>query len=242
MRKNEKGITLITLAITVAVILLLGSVGTYHGLNLYRESKRVAFITELELIQRKTNETYEKLKIKEERYGIPYIDLGGNAREKVEAFATTFGISPEAIEEFNYFNKELLESDLAVSGVKREIIINFNTREIYDINGVKTNEGTIYCVRDTTGGSVTVNHQSAVKARPTYTISGERIDLGRIRINFTITYNSDIKEGTIQYKKTGDASWQSTDNTYVIVEDGYTYELRVIDRAGNISIITELHL
>ncbi|MCI8412163.1 MAG: hypothetical protein HFJ40_07060 [Clostridia bacterium] len=57
--KNNKGITLITLVVTVIVIGILASVATYSGIEVINSSKLTRFTTEMKLIQTKVNEIYE---------------------------------------------------------------------------------------------------------------------------------------------------------------------------------------
>ena len=61
--KNNKGITLIALAITVIVLIILASVGTYSGISALRDSKERAQISEIGIIQQAIVENYTKYKM-----------------------------------------------------------------------------------------------------------------------------------------------------------------------------------
>ena len=78
--KNVKGITLISLVVTIIVLLILVSVATYTGLGVVQSSKFETFKTELRLMQEKVNELYEKWRRGEkiEIYGVEHDidDLG----------------------------------------------------------------------------------------------------------------------------------------------------------------------
>ena len=63
--KNEKGITLVSLVITIVVLIILASITTYAGLNSIRTSKLTRFKQELELMQSQVNLLYEKYKDEE---------------------------------------------------------------------------------------------------------------------------------------------------------------------------------
>ena len=43
--KNKRGITLITLVITITVLVILASIATYSGISLFNSSKFTAFTT-----------------------------------------------------------------------------------------------------------------------------------------------------------------------------------------------------
>ena len=59
MRKNN-GITLISLVITIAVLVILASIATYSGVNIIRQSKLNRFTTEMKIIQTEINSLYDK--------------------------------------------------------------------------------------------------------------------------------------------------------------------------------------
>ena len=58
--KRNKGITLIALAITVIVLIILASVGTYSGVSALRDSKERAQISEIGMVQQAVVENYTK--------------------------------------------------------------------------------------------------------------------------------------------------------------------------------------
>jgi Tfp pilus assembly protein PilE len=64
--KSEKGITLVTLAVTIIIMLIIASVTITAGMDSVKNSKKTAYITELEMIQEKVNTIYEKRKLNEE--------------------------------------------------------------------------------------------------------------------------------------------------------------------------------
>ena len=55
MKKNNNGITLLSLTVTVIVLLILAAVATSTGLNTIRSSKYTKLVTELEMIQTQVN-------------------------------------------------------------------------------------------------------------------------------------------------------------------------------------------
>ena len=62
VRRSKSGITLITLAITIVVLLILASIATYSGMEVIKSSKLTVFTTELKMMQSKINEIYQKYK------------------------------------------------------------------------------------------------------------------------------------------------------------------------------------
>ena len=51
--KDNKGITLVALIITIIIMLILTSVTVYTGINTYNSSKVNAFVTKMQLLQTK---------------------------------------------------------------------------------------------------------------------------------------------------------------------------------------------
>lgn len=60
--KNNKGITLIALTITIIVIIIIASVGTYSGVQALKDAKEEAQIAEVGMIQQAILENYTKYK------------------------------------------------------------------------------------------------------------------------------------------------------------------------------------
>ena len=59
-RFNSKGITLISLTITIAVLLILASIATYSGIDVIRQSKLDKFTAEMKVMQTQVNDLYQK--------------------------------------------------------------------------------------------------------------------------------------------------------------------------------------
>lgn len=62
MLKNNEGITMIALVITVIILIILASITTYSGLSTARESRYYNAVSEMKVMQTKVNEYYEDYK------------------------------------------------------------------------------------------------------------------------------------------------------------------------------------
>ena len=58
--KNNKGITLVALVITIVVILILASVATYSGIDAIKSSEFTRFSAELKIMQTQVNSIYQE--------------------------------------------------------------------------------------------------------------------------------------------------------------------------------------
>lgn len=153
--KNEKGITLIALVITVIVMMVLIVTGITYGSYSVSEVKLQNFAYELQQIQGKVEYIYQKMILEE---GTTYTRLNG------EILGVNIGYSDDALdilkeirgidyrdttlqtkEEFypetgislyRYFSKAELEKTLDIKNAQHAVIINFKTREVISVDGV----------------------------------------------------------------------------------------------------------
>ena len=66
---SAKGITLIALVVTIIVILILASVGTYNGIEAVKTAQLNKFMSEMKIMQVQVNNIYDKYKNGEEVLG-----------------------------------------------------------------------------------------------------------------------------------------------------------------------------
>lgn len=156
--KNNKGITLIALTITIIILIILASVGTYSGLQALRDSKEDAQIAEVGMVQQAILENYTKYKTTGNvnyLVGTPITDYtivegivddinresSANIQLKVPSNYYWYlnNASEEYSRRFNksYYYHELNENDLESLGIKQEedtFIVNYITGEVINNN------------------------------------------------------------------------------------------------------------
>ena len=137
--RNDKGITLIALIITIILMLILVSVGAYNGIESYKNAKVTNFVTQMQLIQEKVDQiSYQE-----------GIQLGTEVQANTSTSnLITSVISSENLQntdplDWRYFSKQDLSKTLNIDNIQDEIVINFQTREVVSINGVEY-KGTIH--------------------------------------------------------------------------------------------------
>lgn len=153
MRKN-KGITLISLAITVLVMAILATTVVYNGRNAVDNSKKQQFVSDLEMVQAKVNTISTKMMNNETE--IQYYSSVGSTIDGLdqEKLATIFGRSPKSGDKYTTSGdgfRCLGTADLekiGVVGIQQEILINFDTREVYSYTGMKLNGKMCYKLKD----------------------------------------------------------------------------------------------
>lgn len=233
--RDEKGITLISLVITIIVMLIIVGAVTYSGKESIDTSKRVAFISEMEIIQSKVNNIYEKRKLSQEdkKY---YDNLGQELSVLgVETLAKILGDSSPA--GFKYFSKEDLKN-LELENITQDVIINFDTREVISINGIKIDETMYYKLKDVpnyTGYNVDYVEKN-IQA-PSFDVDIIRLENSwKFTVN-NIVYNSNVNGGTVSYKLHDDTNWILVNDFSFEVDKPGLYDIRLTDKAGNSTVV-----
>lgn len=144
MKKNESGITLVALIITIILALILAAVGTYSALETYNFSKQTRFITYMQLIQKETDEILQSkkdfLQIGEK---IPEEDLSSIQTIIENAYKNGEISSNEISDSMRFFTKDAIQQEFNIEEVYDEVIINFATREVISMYGIEY-EGVTY--------------------------------------------------------------------------------------------------
>ena len=155
--KNEKGITMIVLIITAAIMTILATAIVYTGNDSIQGVKLKNFNYELQQVQGKVDTIYEKIQLGQDEYKV----LGSNITESnkaMQTLITTKGIDYQNIAEENrdkyyynatttkyrYLNGNEAKEKLDISSSPGDLIINFETREVISVDGYEYKGKTIY--------------------------------------------------------------------------------------------------
>lgn len=150
MLKNNKGITMIALIVTVIALLILASITTYSGIGTVEKSRYYEALSEMKIMQSTVNEWYEYYKHGENSGWDEGEVLAGTG---VESQALTAYNSAKKnnlnsedigeISDYKYFSIECINEILDIDGIQYDFIININTRTVILIDGIE-NEGVTY--------------------------------------------------------------------------------------------------
>ena len=131
MEKN-KGITLITLIMTVIILLIIAGLPINYGINTYKSSKVMKFETYMKILQKKVDIMIEE--------GIDYTTVGtaltNGQKDRLQAIMPTIDTSEPQL---RYFSSDNIEEVFDVPEVYDEIVINFANRDVISLNGVEKN-------------------------------------------------------------------------------------------------------
>ena len=151
MRKiNSKGITLISLVITIAVLLILASIATYSGIDVIRQSKLNKFTAEMKVMQTQVNDLYQKytdgrsVTIGGSTYtGDDILNkIGQDLPSNADSVFTSEKSGITEKEGYRYYNQDTIKG-LNIDGVEGEFYVNVKNRSVISTEGLEY-EGTTY--------------------------------------------------------------------------------------------------
>ncbi len=147
MIKNNKGITMITLVITIIVLIIISSIAVDTGYQSSIQAKFYNAVSQMKAIQAKVNSIYEDyingtddVKIEIENYGKSLEESGKSEAAQV-AYDDVIknNITGDNIGEFadyRYYSVEYITSELDTEGISYDFIINIKTRTVILLDGV----------------------------------------------------------------------------------------------------------
>lgn len=145
MRKNQKGITIVSLAITIAVILIISSIGISTGMSLINTARFQELTTNMLLIQAKAKAEAEKHNFDAESIVLTGVKIESDSVEQLEDSELLYKLSQDDLTNWGLRNVRLKEGEYFVV----DYDIN-NNGEVYFLpNGFKyksslTSETKIY--------------------------------------------------------------------------------------------------
>lgn len=124
--KDNKGVTLFILIVTIIVMLILLGVGTSIGMNSLQHSKMVKFVSYMQTIQKQVD-MYTSEELETLGSTVP------NTSQATSILNQCPEISDKNVNNYRYFNKEMLSENFDINNVDDNIIVNFNTREVVSL-------------------------------------------------------------------------------------------------------------
>ncbi len=258
MKKNERGVTLITLTITIIVLIILASVGVTSGISTINSSKLAKFTTEMKKMQVNVNELYNSWKIGEkvtlgniEYIGDEILNIGKDLLSVQEKVNVVFkpqsenGSGITETEGYRYFDLETLET-LGIENMQQEFFVNIKKRSIISVEGIKNKNIMSYTLEQLPDGLYNVEYTPILNEIVDFDISGKYLSDGKGRIDiFNITYNGPINKWKVRYRIQGKESWQITEEftgneTEIEVDKVGTYEVQVYHGEQAISDLKEV--
>ena len=253
--KNENGVTMVSLVVTIILMVILASVTTYSGIESYKDMKKENYIAQLKVIQEKVNliaEEYQNWEGKSSDTNINnYLGTGveghsGLGFSKITDGETTLikliEEASDSKENYYYFSTDNIKDQLGLKGFEKSgmsVAVNFGTRNVIEKKGIKQDNVEYHSLKDF-GIQANSSDADVAGSSTTYTINTTVKNYGltaKIIIDGSGTKDGqNIKISDFEYQKKNGAdsnsSWKSVEEKYdgkyafTVTESG-TYVVRV---------------
>lgn len=234
IRKDNKGITLVILVLTIVILIILSSVTIYTGVDTYKNAKVVKFVEQMKFIQSKVDELVNKSP-KEELINMGEAITTDEQKNALSSAYKNQEISNNDIAKYRYFSKEKILEVFDTENIDDEIMINFETREVVSLYGIKYEEKIYYTQYKLPNGQNIINNNNQAERALNF-----KLELSIDGLNSVVTIsNISISNGTLMYQKDGSDYWTSItnytekekDETINISETGI-YKFKLIDNVS----------
>lgn len=238
MYKNakDKGITLVSLVVTVVILLILSTIAYETGKGTIESARLSAYRAEMTIMQEEVDKFEQNIRqgnITESaltQYGQNPTEVEG-ATEALQNAGIT---NAEDQSGYKYYSAEALKQ-LGIENVENDFLINIAKRSVVSVNGVKYHGEKYYTLSEVPGGKYIVENQP-IESSVTFDATSDVQGNGMKIIISNITYIGNVKKGSIYYRHEEDEAgkWirvknETTDTscTIDVLREG-TYQVKVV--------------
>ena len=156
--KSKKGITLVSLVVTIAVLIILASIATYSGVNVIKESKLNKFIAEMKIMQTEVNSLYDRYSSGE----VSVLEIGKELDSEANNVFTGSASGITDSSGYKYYDRETIES-LGIEGVEGEFYVNVEKRSVISRLGIEYEGKKYYTLEQLPNGLYNVEYENKKK-------------------------------------------------------------------------------
>ncbi len=221
MKKNNAGITLISLVITIIVLLILASIGVNSGIDTIKSSGMTKFTTEMKIMQLKVNELYdsytnnksitvdgteytgkgqESTEGVEAKPGIQTIgkDLSSAPQDKLSEASSGSGFDITDENGYRYYDQDIIKA-LEIDGVDGGFFINVANRKVISVEGYEYEGQKYYTLEQLPNGLYNVEYNKVDGNLSFETTSEVKNGQGKIHI-VNISYDQYVNKWQVRYR------------------------------------------
>lgn len=221
---DKSGITLISLIIIITLIIILASVTIYAGGSTIQYTKVTKFNSELKIIHARVNELAEENNF--DTFGQEISNMNADTQNKIN-----IAMQGASSSGFKYFGKTDLEA-INIDNIDRQVIINFSTREVVDINGIEKDGNIMYRLENWEN----IVYKNTSAGAPSFTLSKKVYGLSADICITNVEYKGNAGKGQISYclfNNQTEGNWNSVSEEKIRVEQSGVYKVKLTDSAGN---------
>lgn len=239
MKKNNSGITLVSLVITIIVLLILSSIAVYSGVSTIRSTRLTKFTTELKMMQQKVNELYDcytnnkSVTVNGTEYvGSDIQNIGQNPEgifntNRLEEIFSEDGSGITDRTGYMYYDTETITA-LGLDNMEYEFFVNVAKRSVVSIEGFNDYGKMYYTLDQVPNGVYNVEYNPTVGV-PTFDASYEKIGDNQWRITISnIQYNGYITKWDVKYQIEGQTNWNTSEDLSFVVNKNGIYKIKIV--------------
>lgn len=136
---SNKGISMITLIVTIIVLLILSGITIGIGSNIFNESQNNTSMSELKMVKQAVLEKYTKYLIVKDDSILIGEDI---SKSDVETIISGLGITLKSEDGYKRLTPDLLEQ-MGIDNSKDTYIVNYKTGEVINATKLKTKDNQI---------------------------------------------------------------------------------------------------
>ena len=231
IKNNTKGITLITLVVTIIMLLILASVATYSGIDAIKTAELNRFITELKIMQTEVNDLYDKYKnngTAGDYTGEGILDIGKDmslAQDKANKVfqANASGITDQT--GYKYFDSETIKT-LGIEDISGEFFINIQKRKVISCDGIENNKKIYYTLEQLPNSLYNVEYNENTNI-PDFNIKTDLIGENKYKITIEPIYEGNVQKWDVKYQLDGESYWNTSDELTFNIEKAGNYNIKI---------------
>ena len=202
MLKDNKGITLASLVITIIVLVILASVATVSGVGTVNYIKFNNAKAQFQAMQSNVNSWYEESKNNAEvlNYGE---DIGEADATILDEMSDDLGIDFFS-EGYRYFSANYIKNTFDIDGIDHDFLINISTRTVLIFGGVEYN-GNIYYSAKAFG--INIVEDEEISSNIMFDMISEAGEI--IIYNIKFPNDRNISKYNVQYKLSTEDTWNT---------------------------------
>ena len=232
MKNNsEKGITLIALVITIIVLLILASIGTYSGIEAIKIADLNRFIADMQVMQTEVNGLYDKYKNNGqvgEYTGSQILTIGKDLSQSDKATQVFTAQASEITDStgYRYFDKETINSLNPDISVGSEYFVNIEKRSVISCTGIENNGTTYYTLEQLPSNLYNVEYTEQT-GTPTFEVKCDLIGENKYKVTIKPTYSGNIEKWTVKYKLTNSSNWNTSNELTFNIATCGSYDIKI---------------
>ena len=232
--KNDSGITLVALSITIIVLLILSTVAVSSGKKAIENSRLTTFTAEMKVMQSEVNLLYDKWKNEEKiKFGDEEKEITNIGNTITEDQKNRYN-SLNLTDDYKLYDADVIKK-LGIEGIEGTYFVNIKDRKVISVEGLSYGGKKYYTLDALPEGLYNVDYEgNSTGSAPTFESKVEYVGESKWRITiYNISYEGNIKKWNFAYKLDGENEWSISKESSFIVNKKGTYKVKLVNNWNN---------